>query len=196
MNCGICHAPGHNRASCPTRSEAELQAERDRKRYHRRPTADVLSALLSVKGKPSLSKVGKALGVSTERARQLMEKQGLTTVRLALKEAATPTPFAARRKKDAASHESKKKSRARWRKEGKCVAGGCERDDGHLRCSKCRKKLSGYQKKLQDERRAMGKCPRCGGLPDGETINCRTCLDYMNGTQRGCRSGSGEHPST
>ncbi len=189
-------ARGYQRERAPTQAALQSESYEDMSEaVQRRSVSEVLSALLSIQGSPTLAKIGVVLGVSGERARQLLVEMGLTEIRASLKQLSRPTPQAVRRRDNASSYRSTKKSREQWRREGKCIVAGCERDDEHLRCSKCRVKLNGYCKTLRDRRIAKGLCPRCGGLPNAPHTYCQTCRSYMNGTPRACRTSTGDHPS-
>lgn len=182
MACSSCGKPGHNKATCPSRPEDERATERARKhRSHRRPVVDVLNAILQSDGPLSLKDVGVALGVSGERARQLVNAHGLQNTRLALKEARRPTAEQNKRKWARAVAKNQSAKKKQWRASGKCPRAGCERDDGHVTCSRHRALERAANQRFRDKRRAKNFCPRCGGLPKAGCKTCQTCLDYING---------------
>lgn len=184
MACSFCHEPGHYKSTCPDRPESERAAEKSRRRPSgppRRPASEIFTALLSIEGTPTLSTLGRVLGVSRERARQLMNAHGLQFTRLALKDARQPTAEQKKRRGWAASGKAAKLRAASWRADGKCPRGGCERDDDHIVCSTHRAKVRASNGKLRDKRRAKHLCPRCGKLPIPGKKMCRDCLDNVNG---------------
>ena len=141
-----------------------------------RTLSEVLLAVLHAMGRPAA--IAALLGVSRQRALQLLAKHGLGSIAAALKWATTATPEAKQRRKNRGTNTSPLKQKAKWRREGLCLGGGCPLDDGYLYCSAHRATRRGYDRRIADSRRAKGLCPRCGGLPLPGEKTCPDCQKY------------------
>lgn len=191
--CSACGEEGHYKSTCPHRPAADKDAERDAKYAQiRRPASVIKVALEEAHG--STTRAGEILRVSHQRVRQYIVRLGLEAwvEEVRARFAPNPEELAEQRRKRAAESAA---LRARDnRAKGKCRCGRRPKvvdEDGVRRklssCAKCIKRSTRGNSTMRDRRIAEGKCPRCGGDPDGENLHCRRCLDYASTLQKKSR---------
>lgn len=160
MSCRQCGTAGHNRATCPARSDADKADDRATRK--RRPPTAVINALIASNG--SVTKAAAMLGVTPQAVDQQAKKHGLKAMAKGLKSLTKPTPWETREAYRRVAAAAGKRRYAATRAAGLCP---CKRAvvPGRSKCRACLKNAVAANKKAADGRRLLGQCPHCGGKP-------------------------------